>query len=465
MASRRPLLLALAACLSLLPGCVRALGGPSHALLSKAEERKLGRKVVEQVRERFAFLEDPYVTAYLTDMGARLAEAMGASEFEMEFHVVADPRLNAFAVPGGHVFVTSQTVLAVGDESELAGVVAHEMGHVEGRHMVHRMEKASRVNLAAVAAVLAGVVLGGNPELAGAATAFGVAGAQAKMLQYSRTDEEDADRRALRAVLAGGYDGWGLVRFMETLHREAPAPEGIPAYLFTHPLPENRASYLAAALPPPEAGARSAGPGRLWRIQARVLVEDPRPWGLEFARERVRAHPQSADAHLALGLLLRARGRYDEALAHLDRAAGLAPGDAEVLHEAAVTRIRKGLVEEGVKELESLRVQGEAGEAVLRDLGWAYLEAGRAEAALSVYDELAGRGSSWERLDYYRGLALGRAGREGEGHAALGDYYRRAGRPELAARHYRAALKSLDGEARRRVEQALRGLEESRKPR
>lgn len=438
-----------------LTACFPSAVMPSDNLLSKAEERKIGEKVVEQVRHEFEILDDPYVEEYLEDMGNRLAEAMDAQEFEMGFHVVKDPRINAFAVPGGQIFVTSQLILVCTDESELAGVVAHEMGHVEGRHMAHRMQKAARANLAAMAAVLAGAFLGGSPEAGAAITSFGVAGAQAKMLQYSRTDEEDADRRSARALTASGYDAWGMVRFMEVLRRESPAPEGVPAYLFTHPLPANRAAYLADALPSPQEGVHDGpGPSPLWRVQARVLTMDRRSWGLDLFRERVTDYPKSCDARLGLAIIERAQGKYDEALAALAAPPCKDSDDPEVLHERAVTLIREGQVAEGLAELEALRARGAATVPALMDLGWFYLESDDGEKALAVYDELASEDPGWEKLGYYRGLALGKAGREGEAHLSLADYYRASGQPALAARHYREAAQRLPpGPMKQRAEQ------------
>ena len=451
----------IAACVALaLAGCatVRPTGS---SLVSRAEERKIGRRVVAEVRREFRIIDDPYLEAYLERIGTRLARAMGAREFELSFQVVADPRINAFAVPGGYVFVTSQTILACRDESELAGVIAHEIGHVQGRHLAHRVEKSAKVNLAAMAAILASAFLG-SPKAGAALGTFALAGAQTKMLRYSREDEEDADRRAVRALLAAGYDGWGLVRFMETLRRESPTPEGVPAYLFTHPLPENREAYLAAALPPrgekPRVGASLEG---LWRAQARVLLHDPREWGERLLRERTREHPDSPAAWLGLALLHRKAGRYDDALSCLERAEALAPGDPEILHEKAATLLRQGRRAEAVALLEGLRRGGKAPLPALAELGWIYLEADQGEQALGVYDEIARRFPGWEKLGYYRGMALGKAGRAGEGHAALGDYYRDQGRPRLAARHYRIALERLpEGELREQVRRRLAQLRE-----
>lgn len=443
-------------------GCVRGLGSSSQ-VLTRAEERELGRQVTRNVHQEFRVLDDPYVAAYLASVGGRLESAAGPQPFALQFDVVADPRINAFAVPGGHIFVTSQTVLACEDESELAGVVAHEMGHVTGRHIVHRIEASQRANLTALAAVLAGAFLARSAEAGAAVAAFGMAAAQTQMLRYSRDDEEDADRRGARTLTSAGYDGWGLVRFMETIQRQAPAPEGVPAYLFTHPLPDNRATYLAEMLPAAPAAPPDARTlGRLWRVQARVLAEDPRPWGLASAQRRAQEHPASADAQLAAAVLLSREGRYGEAWEALEAARALAPRDPEILRERGALRLRQGRGAEGIALLEESRAAGTADAPTLADLAWAYLEADDGARALAVAEELSRRevaAPRWPRVDYLRGLALGKVGREGEARVALGDYYGAIDDQDQARRHYREALRLLPaGELRSSVETKLAAL-------
>ncbi|MBI5439690.1 MAG: M48 family metalloprotease [Deltaproteobacteria bacterium] len=466
MRSRPKVPVALLTLVCLLTGlCTPSSAAPLN-LLSKSEERSIGRKVVDEVRKEFRVLDDPYLALYLARMGKRLTSTIEHPQFEPGFHVVGDSRINAFAVPGGQIFITSQTVLLSRDEDELAGVVAHELGHVEGRHIAQRVEVANKLNVAMLAAVLAAAFLTKSPQAGAAVTSFALAGAETKMLQYSRADEEDADRRGLRTMTAAGYDGWGLVRFMETIHRQSPAPEGVPAYLFSHPLPGNRAAYLAEALPPaPQDRPEGRRPGPLWRAQARVLVEDPRPWGLSMFEDRVRQYPESADARLGLAVLLKALGRHAEALEQLAAAEKVAPEDAEIRHEKASVWLRQGRTAEAVALLEGLRRDGRATAPALAELGWAYLEADRGTEALAVYEDLGRLEPElpWEKLDYWRGMAFGKAGREGEAHAFLGDYYRTRDDHELAVRHYREALAKLQpGALRDRIDKELKELRGSR---
>lgn len=428
------------------------------SLISKSEERKIGREVAKEIRKRFRLVEDPYLTDYLNSIGERLVSSMDVNGFKLDFHVVMDPRINAFALPGGHIFVTSQTILESGDESELAGVLAHEIGHVSGRHIAYRIEKGAKVNIATLAAVLAAAFLSGDPKAGAAVATFAIAGAQTMLLQYSRSDEMDADQRALRAMQNSNYDGWGLVRFMDAIRRQSPGPDQIPAYLLTHPLPADRSSYLAAAL----TGAENKTPpaaseqGGLWRAQARLLALTSKEWGAAKFEEKTAKFPESPDARLGLGIIYKAAGRYDEAGACLDAAEKLKPNDLEIIHEKAMILLRQGETENAFNLLDSLRKNDKTPAHAVEDLAWAYLEADQPDKALEVCEELIKTKKKSEKIEYYRALALGKTGKKGEGHAALGDYYKKQGDFDLAKFHYSQAEKLLGFDwARNRTENSV----------
>jgi len=440
------------------------LGGPlpfsstSHAAaFSKEEERKVGKQVSEQVHRTSHVADDPYLLDYLNPIAEKLAKGMDAKQFTFRLHVLADPRVNAFAIPGGYIFITSGAVTAMNDEEELAGVLAHEMGHVEARHIADRMEKNASLSLLTTAALLAGIIIGAtiDPSLGMATAALGSAGGYAKMLQYSRADEEDADRRALVAMQAAGYTGWGLVRFMDTLRKLSAMPTDFPEYLLTHPLPDNRAEILSVSLPtdPP---APPDGDDAFLLFQARVIAFDPTPWSVGEVLKRAERLPKNFSAQFGAALVLRTQKHYDQARTHIERCAFLQPGNVEVAHEQALIELRTGNPQEAVARLEAVRTDGKASTAMLRDLGWAYLEQEKGVEALAVYDQLAERDPEWRELPYQRGIALGKAGREGEAHAELGRYYRNKN-PELALRHYKQALDKLEpGELRDKIEAALK---------
>ncbi len=437
-----------------------ALAAPS---MTKKEEGEIGREATSRIKESYRFVDDPYVTGYIASLVETLTVGMNAKEFKVQVHVMDSPMVNAFAIPGGYLFLTTGVIKAMEDEEELAGVIAHEMGHAEGRHIAYRSEKAGAMNWATLGALLAAVAAGamGQPDVAMAVSAFGLAGVQAKMLQYSRADEEDADRRGLAALKGAGYSGWGLVRFMDTLRRRSAVPEDYPAYMMTHPVPAARSTRLASSL---ENGGASSAPdpfrGYFYLLKARLVSLDTDQWALDHYTSEADKSSGDFSRQLAAAIVLRGGARHSRALKYLDLCDKLLPGNVEATHERALVEMHSGGFPKGLARLETLLAGGNADEAVLRTLGWAYLESNRADEALRVYDYLAKRKVRWAKLQYQRALALGKVGREPEAHLELARYWRKLA-PGLSLKHYKQALETLPEGAMRQA--ATREQEETRK--
>ena len=159
------------------------------------EERELGDKFLAEVKKRWPLIQEVSVNAYVNAIGKRILQGVGPQPFDYQFFVLNSPDINAFAVPGGKVFVNSGLILTVENEDELAGVIAHEIGHVTARHISKRSEKAAPFSLATLGALLLGIFLGG--KAAGALATTTIAATETVMLKYSRDDEEEADHRGL----------------------------------------------------------------------------------------------------------------------------------------------------------------------------------------------------------------------------------------------------------------------------
>ena len=131
--------------------------GPSPALaffggLTIDKERQLGEEFFLAIQQVYPVVKDPFLTSYLNPVGQKLVRQAGASHFKYRFHVLEDPTYNAFAVPGGYIFVNSGLIRIMEREDELAGVLAHEIAHIQARHMARQMEKAKVTNIATVRA-------------------------------------------------------------------------------------------------------------------------------------------------------------------------------------------------------------------------------------------------------------------------------------------------------------------------
>ena len=180
-------------------------------------------------------LNAPEVQAYVRAVGERVAAASASErQVPVRFIVLDDPRqVNAFAIPGGDIYVYTGLLLAARDESELAGVLAHEVGHVTERHVAQRLVAQVGVE------TLAGLAVGSNPGLL-AQLATGLAG-QGALLQYSREQESQADAVAVRLLHQTGYSADGLVHFFVRLAQAEGHTPAVLSFLSNHPAPGDRA--------------------------------------------------------------------------------------------------------------------------------------------------------------------------------------------------------------------------------
>lgn len=286
------------------------LGESAQADLSPAAERRVGESFVREFKLRDpAYLDDAEIEDYLRDLGNRLVSASGQANQEFEFFGVRDPTLNAFAMPGGFVGVHTGLILAAQTESELAGVLAHEIAHVTQRHIARMVSKQGQGNLIALAALLvAALAARSNAQLAQAAATAGAAATIQSQLNYSRDFEREADRFGLQTMEHAGLDVGGMAAFFERLQRSSRLYENnAPAYLRTHPLTteriadmENRAHQLPYRQVPDSLAFQ------LVRAKLRVQAIAPRDAVEEFAaqlRERKYSSEAAARYGHAMALL------------------------------------------------------------------------------------------------------------------------------------------------------------------
>ena len=221
------------------------IGSPADATLSKNDENQLGRAIMRQIRASGQIVEDPQITEYVNEIGYRIAaqaNADGAHEFS--FFVINDPSINAFALPGGFIGVHTGLLQATRNEDELAGVLAHEVAHVTQRHIARAIHAGRRQSILSTAimlgAILAGAAGGGSEVIEGGiATAQGLA-AQSQ-INFTRSNEHEADRIGISALAAAGFDPQGMGSFFEVISRNTPqSVNEIPSFLKTHPVSSAR---------------------------------------------------------------------------------------------------------------------------------------------------------------------------------------------------------------------------------
>lgn len=221
------------------------MGSPADAILSKSTEAQIGRAIMRDIRQSGMVVEDPQVAEYINEIGHRISAQTNDGDHQFTFFVVDDSRINAFALPGGYIGVHTGLIEASRNEDELAGVLAHEVAHVTQRHIARAIHASSRQSMLSTALMLGAMILGaaggsGDAVQAGIAVAQGTAAQQ--QINFTRSNEHEADRIGIGALAEAGFDPNGMASFFEVMSRqETSAPDlRIPEFLRTHPVTTDR---------------------------------------------------------------------------------------------------------------------------------------------------------------------------------------------------------------------------------
>jgi len=249
---------------------------PSFNMFSKEQDVQLGQESAAEVRKKMTVIKDPFLTAYVNKIGKRLAASQEAQEsgFPFTFEVVADPSINAFALPGGPMFINTGLLKAVDNEAELAGVMGHEMSHVILRHGTNQASKAQLMQLPAV---LGSQVVGGS--MLGALANLGIGiGTNSVLLKFSRGAESQADLMGSHLMSEAGYDPMQLAAFFDKLNAGGGAHA--PQFLSDHPNPENREKAISQEvqrMPAQRYGYQTGDFQRMKQIVSNIHEPKPTP--------------------------------------------------------------------------------------------------------------------------------------------------------------------------------------------
>jgi predicted Zn-dependent protease len=239
------------------------------------EEREMGSAVAEQAVQEMPLLQDEPVVRFVRELGAYIVGRADTTGREYEFRVIDSETANAFAIPGGFIFVNRGILERAGSASELAGVLAHEIGHVVERHGLEQMAKAQNTNvIVSLVYVLLGRAPGGAEQIA-----LQVAGS-AWLAKHSREAEREADRVAVVYLARAGLDPRGMPKFFDRLLEEdRRAPSELLTWFSTHPVTEDRIADTEAMIAqlPHDAIARAKVDLPQFAQMQRRLAELPPP--------------------------------------------------------------------------------------------------------------------------------------------------------------------------------------------
>lgn len=413
-----------------------SLGDADRQELSPLSERRLGEQIMHQIRRNKDYLDDAPVTEYLNNFGATLLaarpEARGEAVYDFFFFAVRDPMLNAFALPGGFIGVHSALVLAAQSESELASVVAHEIGHVSQRHIARMLGKQRQDALIPLAAaVLAALAASSSPDASAALLMGGQGMAIQRQLNFSREAEREADRIGLQMLRDAGYDTSGALAFFTRMQAATRAyNDSAPAYLRSHPLTTERMADIQARTNDQRYKQRTDSVDfHLIRARLQVL-QDLSPQGLRDAANlftnqlRQKNKTQTMAGKYGLAFVALRQGDATRAQELLQEAQAASSGQNVILASMAIDiQLAANKPDEALKLADAARNKFPLSRGIAWQYADALLAAGRSDDAIRYLRDQTQQYREEPQLHERLAKAYAGQGKQALQHVALAESY------------------------------------------
>ncbi len=384
------------------------LGDPADTALTPQQEAQLGADVVSQLYAYEYLVEDPQLTDYLTATGWRLAAASGAQPQRLQFLVIKDDRINAFALPGGYMGFNAGLITASRHESEMAGVMAHELAHVTQRHIARGAARGGGLaTIATWAAVLAAIIAGSaDPEVILAALGAGQSISYQRQVAFTRSHEIEADRIGIQTLSEAGFDTRGMASFFQKLEQQSRLyGNGVPEFLRTHPINTSRISEARAraeALPNSE--APDSIEFQLMKARTQVFAADQPSAALGTFSSLIRSGQDTPANRYGQALALHFLGQSRKALDSVQSTIDQHPQQINLLLLQAELEIGTGETERGLETYRRALARHPRAAAAILEYSEALITAGQPELARQTL--LAANPSFEIRMDTHRLLSL-----------------------------------------------------------
>ena len=405
---------------------------------------------------------------YITKIGNLILEQTQKAPFDFRFSIVDSDAINAFATPGGYIYINKGLILASENEAELAGVIAHEIGHANARHVASIIEKSQKLSIATLAAIIAGAFLGGGGQATAAIAAFSVAGASSLTLKYTRAHEEEADRLGLSYLVSAGYYPAGMIDFLKIMKQHEFLSKTMPSYLQTHPGTDNRIYYMDSLVLTqyPQKGKRNII-GNLSRMQTLIpLDQSDLNKKYNELTESLKKTPDNVDLLYNLAIIEDQLGQTGSALNHYQKALSLSPQDEDVLKNIGLVYLKTGKADLAQDYLVRASNLNPDKDEINLSLGKAYFASGKYQNALDCYLKLKDKVLDNEDINYFIAMTYGKLNHKGESHYYFGLYFKKERKKKSALFHFKEARNYFPQGSERNtaINQAIKDLESNKKP-
>ncbi len=426
------------------------IGDPSGALLSPAEEKRLGEAFMRSIRKSLKVLNDPELKDYIQALGNRLAANSDNQTQSYTFFIIDDPTINAFAGPGGYIGVHTGLILAARSESELAGVLAHEIGHITQRHLYRAFDAARKLSLPLAAATLVAILLGAaTGSDAGIAALAGLqAGAVQQQINFTRANEQEADRVAIPTLAGAGFDPRAMPDFFERLEQSSRYyGSQIPEFLRTHPVTTSRIADTRGRAEQyayhPVQDSLQFG---LVRAKLRGhIAESPQKAVEEFRKELEKGQYSNRTAEVyGYALALHENGAYTQAIKQLNALLRNDPEQLAYLVALARAQLGTGQTKRAFKTFATALQIYPSNHSLVTYYAEALLKHGQADNAKSLLEDYVRDHDPDPGIYKLMAQAASDAGSTAEGHRYMAEYYYVNGLTDKAIEQLEIALRGKD---------------------
>lgn len=422
---------------------------PSVSPPSEDEETRISREFRREAKKQFKFSNNPEVERYVDRIGRRILAAAGPQSYDYRFFVIEENQLNAFAVPGGSIYIFTGLIERAKTTDELAGVIGHEIVHVKGRHMA-RSSGPDAVSLLGLLSVA--LMARGGSGNAAAAAMVGQAVTATRQASYSRQLELESDTLGTRYMAAAGFDPKGTIGFLKTLDQERLLnPIDVPAYIQSHPVSQERianAELVVKSLGPIE--PRPDDPVTLKKIQIIIRGERAVHDNIVSEYEKlVQQTPQNPALLHLLAFAQQSAGNLREARRNYELARRLKPDDAALYRDLG--RLFTQTNEFGAaREAFDRAIELEPKEPLtFIYLGEMLEKSGNLRGAAGAFLNAQNLAPLWYRPPYRLGLVYGKLHRLADGYYYLGRSHLLQDEDENAVADFERALKLIGADTPR----------------
>ncbi|MEJ2058937.1 MAG: M48 family metalloprotease [Gammaproteobacteria bacterium] len=438
------------------------IGDPASQVMTPRQESILGQELLRQIRGNLKLVTDPLLNSYIQSLGDRLAAHSGSSQHDFHFLIADDPNINAFATPGGVIVVNSGLILTVKDESELAAVMAHEVAHVTQRHIARMYASSKTFNITTGLALLAAIIAGAyNPEVGQAAALSTLAAGEQHRLNFSRANEEEADRVGIQILAHTGYDPEAMPDFFAQLQRQTlTGSDQVPEFLRTHPVTANRLADSRARADQFKGKFRKDSVHfEIARARLQAL-ETPAADMLAQYEKSGAAYRSKTSSRYAYAIALIRSGRYAPAIKQLQALTKASPNEVAFQLSLAQAHLENGDLKTALEQFERLNNVYPGYEPVMMAYGNALIRAGRYDQAYRLLNNVLSTQPDNPEVFMILAKAADKAGYAAVSHEALAEYSFAHAQYNQAREQLQIALRNhpRDSITRERIQSKLKLL-------